>query len=214
MTTAQTGMIGRYNPGRRAEDEVRAAAETAAADRLAPYLDPGESLVWSGRPMLRPVLEGHDLILPALTLVLGVALFQVLDPLGPAGLPAEPTGLFFLVIMLVLFGCSVWLPLRTFLRRRRSFYGVTERRALVLECGPGGSFHAYPLEWDRIVNIRFGERVSVIFEPSQAGGHGQERGFEQLIDGLKVYRLIRRIQTSARFQPEGGIDTGELSPAT
>ncbi|MEM6422827.1 MAG: hypothetical protein AAF698_09580, partial [Pseudomonadota bacterium] len=204
MTTASSATPG-AGPG--ADPHAAVSHDTAAdqaaaqaAERLAPYLQPGETLVWSGRPMLRPVLEGHDLILPILSLVLGVAIFEVLD-LGAQGLPGDPLGLLFVVVMLALFAGAAWLPLRTFLRRRRSFYGVTNARALVLETGPGGGFRDYPLDWDRIVNIRFGERVSVIFEPSRGGPHGGEHGFEQLIDGLKVYKLIRRIQTGARWRP-------------
>ncbi|MEO0763854.1 MAG: hypothetical protein AAFZ09_18955 [Pseudomonadota bacterium] len=174
------------------------AGRSVEADQaLAPYIDPGETLVWSGRPMMRPLVEGHEIILPLVNLLLAGAVFQALGTgivEGVAG-RTEPMRALLFSMMVAFVALAVWSPVRTILRRRRSYYGVTNRRAMLLETGPGGAFRSFPLSWDQIVNVRFGARVSVIFESTRAAPFEREVGFEQLSDGMAVYRLIRQIQS-------------------
>ncbi|MEO1459963.1 MAG: hypothetical protein AAFV49_20665, partial [Pseudomonadota bacterium] len=160
-----------------------------------PYLDPGEEILWSGRPMLRPLLEGQEIIMPVVSFVLAGSIYRILDLHQRETFNIEMMRVLMTAMMLGLLLLALWLPARTILRRRRSHYAVTNKRAMILETGPGGKFRSYPLTWDRIVNVRFGKHVSVIFEVEQHAPYVSEVGFEHLSDGLEVYRLIRQVQS-------------------
>ncbi|MEM6680187.1 MAG: hypothetical protein AAF675_20175, partial [Pseudomonadota bacterium] len=164
-------------------------------ERFEPYLDPGERILWSGRPMLRPFLEGQEIILPVVCLLLAGSIFRVLGMHDRETFNIEMMRVLMVAMMLTLGAIAIWLPLRTILRRRRSHYAVTDKRAMLLETGMGGKFRSYPLTWDRIVNVRFGTHVSVIFELERGAPYVSEIGFEHLQDGMAVYRLIRAVQT-------------------
>ncbi|MEM7499038.1 MAG: hypothetical protein AAF371_13735 [Pseudomonadota bacterium] len=188
--TAAIRMDGMENGGAR-----HAMHDADEQVRFVPYLDPGEKLLWTGRPMMRPLLEGQEIVLPLVCLVLGGAIFQVLAEHSRESFNIEMMRVLMLAMMAVLLSLAIWLPLRTVLRRRRSHYAVTDKRAMLLETGMGGKFRSYPLTWDRIVNVRLGRRVSVIFELERGAPYVSEVGFEHLEDGMEVYRLIRAVQS-------------------
>ncbi|MEM6488698.1 MAG: hypothetical protein AAF677_10615 [Pseudomonadota bacterium] len=168
-----------------------------AAEALAPHLKPGERLVWAGRPMMRPLLEGHEIILPVLSILLVGAINRVVSTIGiDAGLEGRLMGALMFAIMAGFLAIAAYFPVRSILRRRRSHYGVTEERAIILETGPGGELRSFALDWDQIVNVREGARVSIIFELSPEAPYVRETGFQQLHDGMAVFRLIRLIQAA------------------
>ncbi|MEL6766878.1 MAG: hypothetical protein AAFP17_06835 [Pseudomonadota bacterium] len=174
---------------------VHALPDKAARTRFEPYLDPGEKLLWSGRPMLRPLLEGQEIVLPLVSLILAGAISRIIVQHSRESFNLEMMRVLMIAMMLGLLVLAIWLPLRTILRRRRSHYAVTDKRAMLLETGMGGKFRSYPLTWDRIVNVRLGRRVSVIFELERGAPYVSEVGFEHLDDGMGVYRLIRAVQS-------------------
>ncbi|MEL7140524.1 MAG: hypothetical protein AAGE83_05090 [Pseudomonadota bacterium] len=174
---------------------VLALPDAQARARFEPYLDPNEKILWTGRPMLRPLLEGQEIVLPLVSLVLAGAISRIIVQHSRDSFNIEMMRVLMITMMLVLLALAVWLPLRTILRRRRSHYAVTDKRAMLLETGMGGKFRSYPLTWDRIVNVRLGRRVSVIFELERGAPYVSEVGFEHLDDGMEVYRLIRGVQS-------------------
>ncbi|MEL6267238.1 MAG: hypothetical protein AAFR52_16600, partial [Pseudomonadota bacterium] len=104
--------------------EVRPPRRSVEADQaLAPYIDPGETLVWSGRPMMRPLVEGHEIILPLVNLLLAVAVFQALGTGIVEGVSgqAEPMRALLFSMMVAFVALAIWSPVRTILRRRRSY---------------------------------------------------------------------------------------------
>ncbi|MEM9782290.1 MAG: hypothetical protein AAF899_07415 [Pseudomonadota bacterium] len=176
--------------------------QSEVARVVEPTLEPGERLLWCGRPTMRPLIEGHELITPLVSLVLAAAVFQALTP-SIGEVPAqgsEPMRLLLASMMVAFTTLAVWTPLRNIMRRRRSYYGLTETRAIVVERGAGGAVRSFPLAWDAVANLRLGSKsVSIIFELTRAAHFEREMGFEQLADGMAVFRLIRRLQ--ARSAP-------------
>ncbi|MEM6974396.1 MAG: hypothetical protein AAF577_16515 [Pseudomonadota bacterium] len=177
-------------------EEAKGQEDTARV--IEPYLEPGERLMWAGRPTMRPLIEGHELITPLVSLVLAVAVFQALRPaIGEVPTDGtEPMRLVMASMMVAFTALAIWTPLRNIMRRRRSFYAVTETRAIIVERGTGGIVRSFPFAWDGVANLRLGGRsVSIIFELTRAAHFEREIGFEQLADGMAVFRLIRRLQS-------------------
>lgn len=157
---------------------------------------------------MRPLLEGQEIILPVVSLVLAGAIFRVIAQHSRDTFNIEMMRVLMIAIMLVLLGLAIWLPVRAILRRRRSHYAVTNKRAMILETGMGGKFRSYPLTWDRIVNVRLGRHVSVIFELERGAPYVTEIGFEHLAEGIEVYRMVRAVQAGH------DISSLEAGPAT
>ncbi len=104
-------------------------AETETAALLAPYLDPDERIVWTGRPKIGIRLQAADIVFTPFSLLFtGIAFvyeYAAIRVRAPIGMQVWGV-LFVLIGLYLLAGRFFW----DALRREWTFYGVTDRRAL------------------------------------------------------------------------------------
>lgn len=177
----------------------------ADAEVWQPYLDPGEPLLWTGRPSTRfNFLPGDWIAIPV-------------------GVAFGTSGLFFLLLGLVegqingiLGGCLtilialhtlVWRYVHRYRLRRRTRYAITPRRALILHCGRQDRLREMPISPRMPSETHFGERGHIWLglrpswvEAQHAGAFGCEPpGFQfaGIPDVRKVHDLIRRLREGA-----------------
>lgn len=159
-------------------------------------LEPGETIVWQGRPdgALQIPLAG-----------LGVAAFGVLFA-GSAlfwMVMAARSGGFFWMFGLIHFGAGVSLILGALLgptlRRRRTWYTLTTRRAFVATALPlrPRSLRSWRIEADTPLRLIEDDLVSIRFGTTYDGETRRMAAFERLHDGRAVYRLMRNVQEEA-----------------
>lgn len=170
----------------------------------APYLDPGEALLWQGAPARGVRVRPSDLMVSAFGLFFaGFAIFWVYmaSSIGgdaPAGIGyVFPLfGLPFVVVGLYLvFGRFLW---RAYVRSRTR-YALTTRRAIVAKDAFGRSLKSWPITDAGQVEYQPGAEATIFFATEmRRGSKGREyqvrHGFEYIAEGDHVYRLIRAIQ--------------------
>jgi len=89
-------------------------------------------------------------------------------------------------------------------KRRRTWYTLTDRRALIASDLPlqGRRLKSYAITAETTVELRPGTTPSIYFAKAQRrsrNGTGSEHiGFERIAEGDRVYRLIRDVQQGAR----------------
>jgi hypothetical protein len=177
------------------------------------YLDPGESLLWTGAPVtgLRVTPRGIATSLGSLFL-LGFAVFWTAGAgMGIwSGEWREADGfmaLFFFVfpifglpfIAVGLYGVigHYFADAR---KRARTRYALTTRRALIAVDGRERLLRSWPIQPDTVVDFHPGPEASIRFATEvQVDSDGDKThtrtGFELIPDGDTVMRLIRQIQT-------------------
>lgn len=159
-------------------------------------LEPGETIVWQGRPdgALQIPLAG-----------LGVAAFGVLFA-GSAlfwMVMAARSGGFFWMFGLIHFGAGVSLILGALLgptlRRRRTWYTLTTQRAFVATALPfrPRSLRSWRIEANTPLRLIEDDLVSIRFGTTYDGETRRMAAFERLHDGRAVYRLMRNVQEEA-----------------
>lgn len=172
----------------------------------APYLEPGERLLWTGAPPggLRFALSdlGPSFVGLVFTVfAVGWTVTAAGSP-GPAFLPVM--GLVPLAIGLyLLIGRRLWAAWR----RARTAYALTDRRAIIATRHLGRRLRSFPITPALQIDFRLGDESTLIFAREtdlgqRIGGRGKghqrpnvnEIGFEHIADGPHVARLIRRIQ--------------------
>jgi hypothetical protein len=144
--------------------------------RLTPYLQAGERLVWSGRPSGGLVLGPRDIFLiPFSLLWAGVVVF-LLGTVLFSGAPGVffPVGLIFLTAgCYVVFGrfiIDAW-------ARRRTVYGLTDRRAIVVRRVFSEAVLSEPLDGRLRMNRGGSGRGTISFgAPVTAFGFGRNPG--------------------------------------
>jgi len=136
--------------------------ENDPATRLAPYLRPGEKLVWYGRPDPDVRFSGADLFLVPFSIMWGgFALFWEVGVLASGG------PMFFALWGIPFVAGGLYLIFGRFIYKRRNklrtAYGVTSNRALVAIGGT--TLHDSPLKQvpTSIRHSRDGRHVSVSF---------------------------------------------------
>ncbi len=181
-------------------------------------LEPGERLLWSGRPtpVMRPMLHapmerGARIAVSLVCGGLGLAtLFLLLpaargDPLFMAPVLILAAGLFLAVWY---FNAGKILIDRAMLARTR--YALTDRRAIIARRVFGRTFsisfplsRMTPVTWNRAApgHVIFFAHTSPSFQHLPGGGMlmGRTRhstGFHYLADAERAYLLIRRLQES------------------
>ncbi|HVB37071.1 MAG TPA: hypothetical protein VND92_00980, partial [Vicinamibacterales bacterium] len=104
-------------------------ADTDTAALLAPYLEPGERLHWTGRPKIGLRFQAADVVFAPFSLLFtGIALvweYVAIRARAPLGLHVWGVA-FVLLGLYLLAGRFFW----DALRREWTFYGVTSRRVL------------------------------------------------------------------------------------
>lgn len=185
------------------------------AERFAPYLDPGEAIVWSGRPPRGLLLRAADVFLIPFSFVwFGGVLFAfagAIDGRNASGGLFHPVlALFLLVGFYIAFGRF----LVDAFSRTRTFYAVTDRRALILGGLKSANIKSMPLQPGLEVSVSGKGRGSVKFGPDvsfsqRAGGHGFGTGqshpfmFERIDEAQNIYRMVREIQNRNEARRSG-----------
>jgi hypothetical protein len=190
MKTSEGSVAGPYRePAECAGDDDEAVARRALRSDLAP----GETLFWAGRPLRGVLLSLHDVFLIPFSLVWGgFALFWECFA-GWAFVEGAPTAFragtyaFFVMFPFMLLFAGPLVVFGQFLlwgrfvydarRRERTFYGLSESRAIVLVERRRRSLTSISLEehaWVEVVEERRG-RGSIRFARSNATSTADER---------------------------------------
>ncbi len=186
--------------------------EGEAQDKISRELEPGEQLLWTGRPYQGLILSPFDVFLIPFGLAwLGFTVaitIAITKGPGPSDSPALIILPLFLAIGLYLVCGRFWIEI---LQRRRTTYGLTNQRAIIIR----GSFRrevrsinlatmsdlSLSERRDRTGTIRFGGGSDFawyasgmqIWMPGSAGGNS----FERIPDARQVYGQIRAAQREA-----------------
>lgn len=165
----------------------------------APYLDPGEMLLWEGDPATGIKFRKSDLFMIPFSLAWGgfaifweVSVIAMGAPVFMAifGLPFVAIGLY------MIFGRFLW----DAYKRSRTRYALTDKRAIIATRYQGRQMKSHPIDPAAQVELNAGPESSIILDRRMRGsGKGRRlvtTGFEFIRDGEKVYRLIRAIQQS------------------
>ena len=164
-------------------------------------LEPGEEIIWQGRPdgnwafhhtMLFPALQGSAILFFGSIMAL-VSLFSFAVPQFLVGL------------MIIAFGCFV-LGKGVFWRSyvlRHSWYTLSNRKAYIATDMPyfGRDLKDYPITSRTPLEYHDGTLPSVYFE-NRTVRRGKRlvvirTGFERIADGPKVYAKMQEIQRNA-----------------
>lgn len=170
-------------------------------------LDPGETILWQGRPDPRPHWAALSLPRAASgAVVTAIALLWItvagrITTDFPAPLGLFPLlGLPFLAIGLYqIAGHVLW----DAYRRARTWYTLSDRRAFIATDMPlrGKTLRSYPITADTILTFDDSELASIgfAFEPVPMKRTTRMRGvgFERIPDGRAVYALLRGVQSDA-----------------
>lgn len=162
-------------------------------------LDPGETILWQGRP------DGSLVIRPAhiATGVFGLffagfALFWMMM--------ASMGGGYFWMFGLLHFGVGLGVmvggPLYSLILRRRSWYTLTSRRAILASDLPvvGRRLESYPISRDTPITFEESDPfASIHFATRQTRGRNgvttHPVGFERIAEGRRVLALMRQLQS-------------------
>jgi hypothetical protein len=177
-------------------------------------LDPGEKVLWAGQPRQGIFLRASDaLAIPFSLLWGGFAIFwettvlksmdhrrnmppfiEILFPLW--GIPFVVIGLY---IIFGRFFVDAW-------RRRQTWYGVTDRRALVLRTGSRRTTTSFELRSisevklqehaDGTGTLTFGPIVSISQNRGFSFWGAPTNVFDHTPDAANAYRIVRRVQQS------------------
>lgn len=133
------------------------------ANRLRPYLLPGERLLWIGRPIQGLALRPNDLWIVPLTV--GFAFLGLQQDARIAGGASPSFDLTFAVRAAMFLGGAFYVAVVRFFQhawvRRRTLYAVSDRRLLFLRTGPWG--------WFRSIEIGY---LPLFEYEEQKGGRG------------------------------------------
>ena len=189
------------------------------------YLDPGEKLVWSGQPKQGVRLQAFDLFLIPFSLVwAGFAFFWEATVLGLVPLQGGPTRdnhppLFFALWGIPFCLIGLYFVVGRFFgdaaSRRRTWYGVTDKRVIVLKSGFSTNINS--IDYINLTNLNLVERKDnsgdILFglpgpwgNMAGAGSwpssrrYPQTPGFYLLPQARTTYNLIRELQQKARTQ--------------
>ena len=172
-------------------------------------LQPGERILWQGRPDRAFALKPQHILSLIFGLVFaGFALVWMV-------MAARAGGLFWsfgLIHFAVGLGLAIGPPLAWMIRRRGTWYTLTDRRAFIATDLPvkGRSLADYPIMPDTPVISDDRMPGSVLFaREMRAGRKGPlpvPLGFERIADAVPVTALIRAIQNGSAPQSDSSGD--------
>jgi len=170
---------------------------TALEEQLRPHLDPGEKLLWSGRPVQGPVFTATDFYyLPFSIVWLGLLLtaFARRMPPDPTSQLIVPCFIALGVYMLVGRYFTDWFY------RSGVIYGVTDRRAIILSSRLGHSIKSIDLasvsglkldeRRDGHGTIAFGDQQSYWYRQPVRPAWGAGPQFFRIADTRRVFRVL------------------------
>jgi hypothetical protein len=186
------------------------------------YLDPGEKLLWSGQPKQGVRLQAGDVIMIPFSLMWGGFAFfweagvLGLIPLNGKNGQAHPAPIFMAIWGIPFCLVGLYLIIGRFfgdaLARRKTWYGITDKRVLVLKSLFTTNVNS--IDYANLTNLNLTERKDnsgdILFGlpgPMAAFGNAgwpQSRrypmapGFYLLPDARQVYNRIRESQQKSR----------------
>lgn len=176
------------------------AGTAAAPSGWDGLLDPGEVILWQGRPDGGIHLRIGDYFMMVFGLFLGgfALMWMVLASLA---------GGLFWMFGLIHFGVGaailVWPVLGRPYMRRRTWYTLTDQRAFVASDVPvrGKTLKTYPITKNTPLTLQSGNPGSVFFATERRrtknGSREMRVGFEHIADAHEVHGLLRDIQRGA-----------------
>ena len=161
-------------------------------------LDPGERILWQGRPDQRFHVDGGDLFGAGFGLIF--AGFAVFWMLMAARMDAP-----FWMFGLIHFSVGVGLVFKTILgptlQRRQTWYTLTDRRAFIAtdSARKGRRLQSYPIDPDIRISFFEGPPDTLHFaRETRTTDKGRTYtvplGFDRIADGHKVFALLRQVQ--------------------
>ncbi|MBS0126354.1 aspartate carbamoyltransferase catalytic subunit [Thetidibacter halocola] len=163
-------------------------------------LDPGERILWQGRPATLIRVGGGDILMMVFgTIFAGFALFWMVMAAQGGG----PFWLFGTIHFSLGLGIVLWPVLGRPFVRSRTWYTLTDRRAFIARDLPlkGRDLKSYPVTPDNGLVFRDREPGSVIFASEwrvgRKGGYETRIGFHDIAEARQVYALMRQVQRGA-----------------
>ena len=172
-------------------------AKNATPAGWAGILDPGEEIIWQGRPDAKVIWKVSHIFTFIFGLFFaGFALFWMVM--------ASSAGGFFWMFGLIHFsvglGLAIGPPFWGAWRRRHTWYSLSDRRAFIATDVPfrGRKLKSYPITSDTSLEYEAGHPASIHFATeyrrTKNGSRQVPIGFERIHDGDDVYSKIRSIQ--------------------
>lgn len=160
-------------------------------------LDPGERILWQGRPGTAVRLGASDIFMMVFgTFFAGFALFWMFM----ASLAGGLFWLFGSIHFAVGLGIILWPVLGRPYVRRHTWYTLTDNRAFIARDLPvkGRSLKSYPITAETTLTLEDHQPGTVIFASEwrrgKNGNYETKIGFKDIDDARAVYALMRGIQ--------------------
>jgi len=170
---------------------------SAPRDEWAGILDPGEQVLWQGRPDPGVTITAANMATLLFGLVFaGFALFWMMMASLAGGAFWMFGLLHFTVGLCIAFGGIFWGPWR----RRHTWYTLTDRRAFIARDMPiaGRTLKSYPITPETRLEFRDGTPGSIMFDHEMRrrknGSYKVAIGFERIEDAQEVLRRMRQVQ--------------------
>ena len=185
-------------------------AEAIEPGGWAPYLDPGEHLLWEGAPAHGIRIRGSDIVQSVFgVFFLGFSIFWVAMA-GSMGGGAGAMGMIFPLFGLSFVAVGAYLTIgHIFWKahvRKHTAYALTTGRAIIAKSALGRSLRSFPISGGAELVYEPGEPATIWFARETRGTHKNRRtvrhGFEYIADGDRVYHLMRAIQQGRIGGPE------------
>ncbi|WP_323769434.1 aspartate carbamoyltransferase catalytic subunit [Antarctobacter sp.] len=179
---------------------TRPVNETPAQSGWDGLLDPGEEILWQGRPDDAIRLRVGDYIMIGFGIVFGGF---ALVWMALASLAGGFLWMFGLLHFSVGAGVMLWPLLGRPYIRRHTWYTLTGKRAFIATDVPvrGKTLKSYPISADSPLTLKDGDPGSVLFayekHRTKNGYRETHVGFEYITDAREVYGLLRDIQRGA-----------------
>lgn len=174
-------------------------------------LDPGERILWQGRPVPGIVWRPQQLVALLFGLAFaGFALFWMLMAASAGGFFWMFGLIHFSVGLTVSFGPFFWPAYM----RRHTWYTLTDRRAFIATDMPllGRRLKSFPIERDTVLSYDAGTPATIHFAQvvrrTKNGTSRTDIGFVRVPDGPEVYALMRQIQRGEFAGEETGNEHG------
>ena len=177
------------------------------ADRWEDYFEPGETLLWEGRPMPRRGITpgiiglavfGAPFFLAGLAMSGGSLLWMFGIQVGQLKL-GEGVFMFFFGLPFLGIGAGMvlgpWYAMRHAHRKVR--YALSNRRAYIASQWWTRKIETYPISKDGPLSLEGGTTVyfhTLVGRDSDGDRTTEEKGFENIADAKDVYHLMRQIQ--------------------
>ena len=160
-------------------------------------LDPGEAVLWQGRPDTKVTWKIHHFVSFLFGLAFaGFALFWMIMASQAGG----AFWMFGLIHFFVGVGIAVGPPYWSAWKRRHTWYTLTDSRAFIATDLPlkGRALKSYPITEATMLDYDSGEPASIHFaheyRSTKNGSRRVPIGFERIEGGAEVYRMMRDIQ--------------------